>query len=322
MDGKREQAFVGLFVIVAAGLLLASVFAMSGAFSRSAPTYRAKFSAVGGLEEGAPVRYSAGPKVGRVKTVKIDPQDPTLLDVTFSVQSGVPIKTDSHVKIESLSPLGDNHLDIVPGSSGAAAAPPGSLIASDPYIDFNALTAKLDAIAPDAQRLLQTLNDRATELKVTIARVNDVLNDQNRANLSGTLAGANGLIADNRKQIKATIASLNAASQRLGPLLENLQNTSTEANKTIGHVDTLIQTERPEIHQAILQLRQSLATLNKVAENLNYTLDVNSENINDTLDNIRQLTENLNDFSDTIKDRPSSIIRSVSPRDHKPGDPK
>ena len=53
MDRRREQVFVGLFVIVAAALLLATVFVLSGAFSHSAPSYKAKFPYAGGLEEGS-----------------------------------------------------------------------------------------------------------------------------------------------------------------------------------------------------------------------------------------------------------------------------
>jgi len=33
---------------------------------------------------------------------------------------------------------------------------------------------------------------------VTLARINDLLNDANRANLAGTLAETRGLIAENR----------------------------------------------------------------------------------------------------------------------------
>ena len=50
MDRRREQIFVGLFVIVAAGLLLVTVFVLSGAFSHTAFTYKARFPFAG---EGA-----------------------------------------------------------------------------------------------------------------------------------------------------------------------------------------------------------------------------------------------------------------------------
>jgi phospholipid/cholesterol/gamma-HCH transport system substrate-binding protein len=47
---------------------------------------------------------------------------------------------------------------------------------------------------------------------------------------------------------------------------------------------------------------------------------VNSENIDELLDNLRQISENLRDFSATIKTRPSSLIRSSTPKEHKPGE--
>ena len=129
MSPKTEQTLVGLFVLVAGGILLVAVFAINGAFGGTARTYHAYFQFAGGLEPGATVRYSGGPKVGRVESLRIDPKDPTHIDLTFSVQPDVLVKTDSKVKIMSLSPLGDNHLELYPGSAQAGAAPAGSLLA-------------------------------------------------------------------------------------------------------------------------------------------------------------------------------------------------
>src|SRR5467141_4518943 len=177
MKPKSEQALVGLFVVAATAVLIFIVFAISGAFGRSTHTYRAYFPFAGGIESGSGVRYSGGPKIGRVETVRIDPQNPSRIEITFKVQSDLPVKTDSHVKIMSLSPLGDNHLEVLPGPPKSASPPAGAQLQSDPYVDFNALTAKLNDIAPQAQQLLQTLNDRASDLSVTIPRVNDLLSD-------------------------------------------------------------------------------------------------------------------------------------------------
>ncbi len=106
MAGKRDQVFVGLFVIIAAAVLIGMVFAISGAFGRTAKTYHAYFPFAGGLERGATVRYAGGPKVGRVEKLAIDPKNPARIDVVFSVETDLPVKTDSHVKIMSMSPLG------------------------------------------------------------------------------------------------------------------------------------------------------------------------------------------------------------------------
>ncbi|MGC2526859.1 MAG: MlaD family protein [Candidatus Acidiferrum sp.] len=320
MAGKRDQVFVGLFVIAAATVLIGMVFAISGVFGRSEKTFHAYFPFAGGLERGATVRYAGGPKVGRVEKLAIDPQNPAQIDVVFSVETNLPVKKDSHAKIMSMSPLGDNHLEILPGGAQTALAPPGSILPSDPYVDFNALTAQLNDLAPHAKELVQSLNDRATELKVTIARVNDLLSDQNRANLSATLADAHGMIAENRPQIKSTIHNLDNVSQKLEPLIQDLHNTADEANKALTHLDEVLGENRADVRQAVIKLRQSLTTLTDITGQLNQTLDVNSENIDELLDNFRRVSENLKEFTETIKKRPYTLIRATSPPEHKPGE--
>ncbi len=322
MEAKREQAMVGLFVLVAGAVLVATVFALTGAFGGTAATYRAYFPFAGGLEPGATVRYAGGPKVGRVEKLQLDPKDSSRIEITFSVKSGLPVKMDSHVKIMSLSPLGDNHLEIVPGSDKAALAATGTILQSDPYVDFNALTAMINNLGPKAQMLLGTLNDRATELKMTVDRINDLINDQNRANLAGTLAQTHGMIAENRPPVKAAVQNLNSASQKLGPLLDDLRKTSADANQALNHVDAMIGENRADIRQAVMDLRRSLATVTDLTGRLDQTLDVNSDNIDELLENLRHVSQNLKEFTNTIKTRPYTLIRSTTPREHKPGEPQ
>jgi ABC-type transporter Mla subunit MlaD len=221
-----------------------------------------------------------------------------------------------------MSPLGDNHLEIVPGTPQAALAKDGATLPSDRYLDLNAITERINDLAPEAQQLLHTLNDRATELKVTIARVNDLLNDENRANLSGTLAQTHHMIAENRPAIKSTLGHLNTSSEKLGPLLDDLRKTSAEANKTLDHVDGLIGDNRADIREAVLQLRKALNNVTDLTGRIDQTLDVNSENIDEMLENFRHVSENLKQFTETIKTKPYTLLRASSPREHKTGEPK
>jgi phospholipid/cholesterol/gamma-HCH transport system substrate-binding protein len=320
MEARREQALVGLFVIVAAAVLILTVFGITGAFGRTAKSFHAYFPFAGGLEVGSTVRYAGGPKVGRIEKLRIDPQNPANIELTLAVQSDLPVKTDSHVRIMSMSPLGDNHLEIVPGSPQAPLAKDGSTLPSDKYLDLNAVTERINDLAPEAQQLLHTLNDRATELKVTIARVNDLLSDQNRSNLSGTLTQTHQMLAENRAAIKSTLGHLNTSSEKLGPLLDDLRKTSAEANKTLDHVDSLIGENRADVRQAVLELRRSLTNVTDLTGRIDQTLDVNSENIDEMLENFRHVSENLKQFTETIKTKPYTLLRASSPREHKTGD--
>ena len=118
----------------------------------------------------------------------------------------------------------------------------------------------------------------------------------------------------------AMIGNLNTVSKKVQPLLDDLRKTSAEANQAITHIDDLIGENRADIRQVILQLKQSLLTVNDLPSRLDQTLDVNSENIDDLLDNLRAVSENLKQFTDTIKKRPYTLIRSTNPKEHKPGD--
>ena len=219
MHSKRESAIVGLFVLTAVAVLFGAIFAMSGAFGQSKTTFHAYFAFAGGIEPGTTVRYAGGPKVGRVDSVRLDPQNPMRLDVTFSVLSDLPVKTDSSVKIMSMSPLADDHVEILPGSFQAPRATNGALLPSQKYVDFNSLTAQLNDLNPQVRELLHNLSARASELKETIARFNDLLSPQNRENLAATLANTRGLIEENRLQITTTLQNVNAVSEKLQPLV-------------------------------------------------------------------------------------------------------
>jgi phospholipid/cholesterol/gamma-HCH transport system substrate-binding protein len=320
MQPKREQALVGLFVFIAVAVLCVTVFTMSGAFGRSTRRFHAYFPFAGGLEPGATVRYAGGPKVGRVNSVQLDPQNPARLDIVFSVQSDLPVKTDSSVKIMSMSPLADNHIEILPGSGQAPTATSGALLPSQKYVDFNVLTAQLNDLNPQVQELLRGLNDRASEVKETIARVNDLLGPQNRANLAATLANTRALISEDRPQVKATLQNVSAASERLQPILEDFRKTSEGATQTLDHIDAVVGENRADVRQVVVELRRTLTNMTDATARLDQTLDVNSENIDELLDNLRHVTENLKEFTATVKTRPYTLIRATNPREHKSGE--
>src|SRR6266567_4480474 len=234
MDPRREQALVGLFVLVAAGVLIFTVFTLTGGFRGSAVTYRANFPFAGGLEPGATVRYAGGPKVGRVEQLRLNP------------------------------------------------------------------------------------NDRASELKETVTRVNDLLNARNRANLGASLGHVRGMLEEDRPRIKSSLEHVDTAAAKLSPLLDDFRKTVADAQQALQHADAMIGEDRPELRQALKELQRALVSAQSVTGQLDRTLDANSENVDELLENLRHTSENLKEFTDTIKSRPSSLLRSSAPKDPKP----
>lgn len=319
MEAKRETAVVGFVVIVVAVLLFATILYLSGTLSSGLVPYRSYFKNAGGLSAGSEVRYGGGPRIGRIKKVAPDPKDPSRMEVEFVVNPDVPVKTDSLAKIESTSALGENFLGLHAGSDKAAKAPPNSILPSEEYISFADIGKMLNSLGPSAQDLINHLNDRVVELKETIYRVNDLLNDRNRENISSSISNIRGILDENRAPIKNTLAHVNDASAKIGPLLDNFKTTSAKANDLITHLDGVVQD--PKVKESIAKLHATLTQANELMTKINNILDANSENLDEIVDNLRAVSDNMREFTETIKNRPYTLIRSSSPKAHEPGEP-
>ena len=318
MNSRREQVWVGLFVLVAAAVLIATVLSVAGSFSRSNIQHRAYFRFAGGLEPGAAVRFG-GMKAGSVQSVRVDPEDSTRIVVEFGVSREIPVKTDSVAKITSLGPLGDNYLELTTGTREANIAAPGSVVKSTETVTFNDLSDMVGGLQPVAQAALQKLNQRLDELQTTVSRANDLLSDRNRANLSATLGNVNSMLSEDRPKLSMTLSNVQTASARLTPLLDDLKKTMKQANDTLGHVDGVVLENRKDLRESLTELQQTLLTASSVMDHLDRTLDYNTDSIDQTLENMRVTTKNLKELTATLKRRPYTLIRADNPRERNPG---
>jgi phospholipid/cholesterol/gamma-HCH transport system substrate-binding protein len=319
MESKREQALVGIFVLVVIALLIVTVFFLYGLSGGESTHYRVYFKNAGGIAPGTEVRYAGSPPIGRVEKVRPDPADPTRMEVDFHVNRDVPVKTDSVVGIASTSALGENFLEIKPGTLQAARAAPGSTLKAGGFTSLEDLKAMIAQLGPQADKLISDLDDRVVELKDTLNRVNDLLNAQNRANISASLSNVRGMLEENRPAIHSTVSSLKSSSAKLDKVLDDMKKTMAQANDSLTHIDAMITENRPDLRAAIRDLRKSLASTASLTDQLDRTLTANSENLDEIIENMRHITENMKSFTDTIKTRPYTLIRASEPKPHEPG---
>jgi len=319
MNSKREQTAVGFFVLVAAALLIGTILMVSGTFSSGGVAHHTYFKSAGGLLPGVAVRYG-GMKAGKVEAVRVDPKDSTRIEIDFSVQRGIPVKTDSIAKISSLGALSDNYLEIGTGTKGGQLAAPGSELKSVETLGIGDLGDMIGSLTPVANQVMQTLNQRLTEMQVTIARVNDLLNDKNRQNIGNSLGNLNGMLAEDRPKISGSLTNVQAASARLVPLLDDLKATMNQANDTLSHVDSLVVENRQDIRTIIVELKGTMLNAQALIEQLKNTTDNNTDNIDQIFENIRVTTENMKVLTDSLKTNPAVLIRGNNVKDRKPGD--
>jgi phospholipid/cholesterol/gamma-HCH transport system substrate-binding protein len=319
MKSKSEQAAVGLFVLIAAALLIGSILAVAGTFTSGGVPFHTYFKSAGGLLPGAMVRYG-GMNAGKVAAVRVDPQDSTRIEIDFTVQRGIPVKKDSIARITTIGALSDNYVEVGTGTKGGPLAPPGSELKSSETIGIGDLGNVVGNLAPIANQVLQNLNQRLVELQVTVARVNDLLNDKNRVNVGASLGNLNSMLSDSRPKVSASLTNVQSASAKLPPLLDNLKTTMDQANVVMSHIDSVVVENHQDIRAIVVELRGTLLTASSLMEELKNTTDNNTDNIDEIMVNIRATTQNIRQLTDSLKSNPAVLIRGNNVKDHKPGE--
>lgn len=317
----NEQAKVGLVVLVAAGLLLMAIFAIAnlhlgGQYS----TFKTYFKFAGGLESGAAVRF-AGLKVGRVSAVRVDPQDTSRIEVLIEVAADTPLRTDSQAAVSQLGLLGENYVEILPGKSGTPMAA-GSTVPSTEVQDLNALIRKMSGLADTAQPLLAdlrtNLNKISAQADTLLSQLTDTTSEENRKHIHSVLHETDTMMVHNRDKIDTIATNFEKASGDLKPLMTDLRNTNNKLEKLLDNANGMVGENREQIRASIADLQKTLISTRAMVDQLQSTLVSNSDNLDVMLENFRQISENFREFSDTVKQRPYSLIRVKPLPDRQP----
>jgi phospholipid/cholesterol/gamma-HCH transport system substrate-binding protein len=87
-------------------------------------TFYIRFDHIGSLMQGAWIR-KAGVKIGSITDIKIDEKDQRTVIITFNLFPGQHIHTDSRFVIMSDSMIGDQYIEVIPGTVSAGFAEEG-----------------------------------------------------------------------------------------------------------------------------------------------------------------------------------------------------
>jgi phospholipid/cholesterol/gamma-HCH transport system substrate-binding protein len=317
----NTEAKVGAFVIVCAAILLATVYHVSTAALRGAHVpYKTYLRYAGGLEVGADVLFG-GIKVGTVTAVTPYAQDPTRIEISLNVKDGTPLNANSVAKLGSVTLVTSPVISISTGSNDAARLPPGGVIPSAETISLDDTQRKVVVLADSAQSLMEAVhtdvNNLTGDARLLIANLNEVAGKPNQQHLAEILANADTMVARlspkidqiSDQALKLT-KEANDAMAKVGPTVDNANATVSNANDTITSLRDPLQADLTELHKTLDQARSLMADLQA-------GIRAKDQDMTYTLENVREATDNLNDLTESVKERPWSLIRIRQPKDRK-----
>lgn len=239
---KGDRNFtVGLFVTIAIASFVIFVIWLTGrSGAEEMSRYTLKFQRdVSGLTVGGPVKYM-GMSVGSVIHMGLETGDGVRVRVDIEILTSTPVNqgTYASLALQGITGVAVVNLASETGQHTALSAPPHGQYPEIPVRDVG--FAAMLSSAPEIIIKLDSLLTRAGEL----------FGETNRNRISGTL-----------QNVETLTASLAGSSDTLAALPQDLSNTLTEIQTTVGDLRSMIGQAQPD-------LSATLANINRSSENL------------------------------------------------------
>ena len=312
---------VGVFVIVCLLLLGITVYYVGDQqWGRHVTRYKTYLRYAGGIGSGSEVLFG-GVAVGRVKAVQAWDKDPTRIEILLDVNEGTPVNRKSVASLGQVTLMASPAVSITTGAQDAERLRAGETVASQETVSFDDMTRKLAGLADSSESLIvqvqNELKDIGGQAKVLLANMNGMTGAANRAKIAAILTQVNTLIASEAPKLERITDQMlqvtknaDAAIAKAGPLLEHADAAVANVNQTIDQL-------RDPIRQDLAQLNSTLEQAKSLIASLQSGVRAKDDDIRETLENLRVASENLDQFTDQVKQRPWSLIRIRQAKDRK-----
>jgi ABC-type transporter Mla subunit MlaD len=301
------EAKVGAFVLGCFSVLAFTlIYLINAQLGVHTVPYRTYLRYAGGLEAGTSVLFG-GINVGKVTAVRPAASDPSRIEILLDVKDNTPVNEKSLAKLGLVSVMSGAALSITTGSNDAKRLLPGSTIQSQEAASLDEITAKMAVVADNANGLITEargeLQGISGDSRRLLANLNSVTGAPNRRKIREILDNVDAMLATERPKIDHLTDQLNALSQHADETVQNVNGTVSEMREPARK-------DLAELQDTLLEAKHLLADMQVIVRANDYKID-------DTIENLRSATENLDDLTESVKQRPWSLIRIRQPEDRK-----
>jgi len=308
------EAKVGAFVLAALTILTSMlIYLMSTSSHAGSVPFRTYLHYAGGLEPGGPVLFG-GINAGRVTSVRPWSSDPSEIEILLELKPGTPVNEKSVAKIGSVSLMSAPALLISTGSNAARHVPPGGAIPSQDVASMDEIMAKVSTVADNANSLMTQVQGEITgisgDARTVLANLNAITGEPNQKRINAMLAQMSRLVSTDGPKIDGMLDQVSQVTAKLGPVVDHADGAIQNVNGTVSEI-------RDPLRKDLADLQTTLQEAKGLLANMQVLVRANDSKVDETLENLRITTQNLSDLSNSVKQRPWSLIRIKQPEERK-----
>ena len=301
------ESKVGAFVLGCFSILAFTlIYLINAQFGGHTIPYRTYLRYAGGLEPGAQVLFG-GINVGQIRAVRPWSSDPTKIEILLDAKQNTPLNEKSVAKLGLVSVMSGAALSITTGSNDAKRLIPGAVIPSQEAASLDEIAGRMAVVADNANGLITEvrgdLQGISGDARTLLANLNSVTGQPNQQKIRLLLDNVNAMFATERPKIDQLTDQLDALSQH--------------ADETIQNVNGNVSDVRDPVRKDLIELQSTLLEAKQLLADMQLLVRANDYKIDDTIENLRTATENLDQLTESVKQRPWSLIRVKQPEDRK-----
>lgn len=281
-----QLRWTGIFLATGLALIVIAVVALAGTqWSRkSLPlTCEVRGESVSGLSTGGKVLLR-GIEVGSVVSMRFDPANPERILIGIEVEPTAPVYKNATATLEIFGITGMRYLELVPGDPKQGQALPNSVLQIRPSQTSSILNS-IDTVARTSASVLGNL---------------DSLTRPER------MRQVDSILLDLRQTTRAFAAMSGDLQQaRLDQQMSRLTN---QATATIRGIDSTLRALQPE--RSLARFDSATTAMSSVARRADLMMARSQADLYHGLEDLSTTMRNLSDFSLTIRNNPSTLLRS------------
>ncbi len=308
----RKEIKVGVVFVVATAILIWGLMYLKGLeLLKTSRTFYAVYEQVNGLVAANPISIK-GLKVGQVKKLYFNPENPKQIIVELYVLGDYPIAKNSSARIFSSSLLGAPEVEIVPGDSLVMAVSGDTLRALTEATLGQEVNKQLLPLKTKAENLIGSIDSIAVI-------VQQVLNKNTRDNLVDAIEH----VKQSLENIAHTTHNLDTlmTSQRnnLSKIINNVESISSNLKKNNDKIGNILSNfSNLSDSLASARIPQTIAQVNKAVTDLDLILlkiDKGEGSVGQLLNNqqlykeVEKAARDLNLLLEDIKANPGRYVK-------------
>lgn len=246
MEKNSHYFFVGLFVSVAFFALIVFTIWLTGTHdSKNYDRYTIYFrDAVSGLQNGAVVQYR-GINVGRVRDVRLSPDQSELIKVDIEVSDDTPVTSGTDASLATLGVTGLAFINLTTPNDDKT---PAKIVVGEKY-------PVIEGKGTQLSKLFQDIPQISKQVLEMTEKLNSILNDQNVENLNKTFQNVeklsrdlNGLLTNqNVNNVSTSLQNISNASTSIEEIVKKFEHTAGQIDITVNNMNDVINRNRGNI---------------------------------------------------------------------------